>query len=113
MLRRSVSVSLQRDLSCQKHMLDDLIHEVPRLWQVLSPEARVALSGCSRQLSTTVHNLTKMIYVDSWPNAELLMATRWPQLVVVVLRVPSNKAPEWLFRSAAVATLGLQNSAGL
>ena len=78
-------------------LLGHVLHEVPRIFELLSPTSRANLSACSMQLHRLVHCSTTVLTVNSVHDIETIAMGDWPCLDVII--VPrygwSDPTPSW------------------
>lgn len=77
----------------------ELLHEVPRVLEVLSPTGVKSLSATCRSLRTLFCEGVKVIYLSDPTDASKLCCMTWPQLVMVVCsgesKLSCKLAPQW------------------
>lgn len=91
------------------HPLATVVHEAPRLMEMLSGKDRSALSACNQQLRHLVHMRTKAICVHNSKDVARVINGDWPQLALILLRTQHMIS----FRGLCTAEAKLQLLAGL
>ena len=72
--------------------LTGVLHQAPRLVEVLPPDSRKALSAASKSLNEMFHSLVTVITVEHLEDIDLLAKGSWPHLSMVIL-LKQNHTP--------------------
>lgn len=65
--------------------LTDVLHQAPRLLEVLPQDSRKALSAASKTLHEMAHSLVTIITIEHVEDIALLAKGSWPHLSMVIL----------------------------
>ena len=68
----------------------DVLHQAPRLLEVLPQDSRKALSAASKSLNDVIHSLVTIITIEHLEDIPLLAKGSWPHLSMVILPKQSN-----------------------
>ncbi len=74
--------------------LIDVLHQAPRLLEVLTQDSWKALSAASKSLNETVHSLVTIITIEHLEDIPLLAKGSWPHLSMVILPKQRDARPD-------------------
>ncbi|DBB02311.1 TPA: hypothetical protein ACH3X3_011322 [Trebouxia sp. C0006] len=79
-------VSFTSSAKATASALLDIIHQAPRLLEMLPQDSLKALSATSRTLRAAVHDMTTVLTIEHEADIACLLKGHWPHLGLVIMR---------------------------